>query len=188
MSAVLYWSETYDVATNTHVVKIDNIKFKSSNWYGFTYYLTGSIVVNGTTVFSCSSTSGSHYVSINSQNTEYPITANSGYSAPPWSSGSITGNTDGTKTVTVKFNFSGYSVSGTGANGFNVTTSSDIALTTVPRKSTVSMNAATMGSAATISITRASSSFTHTLTYSFGNAAGRSRQRPQQHPFHGHRL
>ena len=96
---------------NTH------IKFKSSNWYGFTYYLTGSIVVNGTTVFSCSSTSGSHYVSINSQNTEYPITANSGYSAPPWSSGSITGNTDGTKTVTVKFNFSGYSVSGTGANG-----------------------------------------------------------------------
>lgn len=37
MSAVLYWSETYDVATNTHVVKIDNIKFKSSNWYGFTY-------------------------------------------------------------------------------------------------------------------------------------------------------
>ena len=67
MSAVLYWSETYDVATNTHVVKIDNIKFKSSNWYGFTYYLTGSIVVNGTTVFSCSSTSGSHYVSINSQ-------------------------------------------------------------------------------------------------------------------------
>ncbi len=172
MSAVLYWSETYDVATNTHVVKIDNIKFKSSNWYGFTYYLTGSIVVNGTTVFSCSSTSGSHYVSINSQNTEYPITANSGYSAPPWSSGSITGNTDGTKTVTVKFNFSGYSVSGTGANGFNVTTSSDIALTTVPRKSTVSMNAATMGSAATISITRASSSFTHTLTYSFGNASG----------------
>lgn len=54
MSAVLYWSETYDVATNTHVVKIDNIKFKSSNWYGFTYYLTGSIVVNGTTVFSLS--------------------------------------------------------------------------------------------------------------------------------------
>ena len=40
MSAVLYWSETYDVATNTHVLKIDNIKFKSSNWYGFTYYLT----------------------------------------------------------------------------------------------------------------------------------------------------
>ena len=172
MSAVLYWSETYDVANNTHVVKIDNIKFKSTNWYGFTYYLSGSITVDGTTVFSCSSASGSHYVSVNSQNTEYAITANSGYSSPPWSSNSITGNVDGSKTVTVAFNFSGYSTSGSGANGFNVTTSADIALTTIPRKSTVSMSAATMGTAATISITRASSSFTHTLSYAFGSASG----------------
>jgi len=172
MSAVLYWSETYDVASNTHVVKIDNIKFKSTNWYGFTYYLSGSITVDGTTVFSCSSTSGSHYVSVNSQNTEYAITANSGYSSPPWSSSSITGKVDGSKTVTVAFNFSGYSVSGTGANGFNVSTSADIALTTIPRKSTVSMSAATMGTAATVSITRASSSFTHTLSYAFGSASG----------------
>ena len=35
MSAILYWSETYDVSSNTHVVSIDNITFKSSNWYGF---------------------------------------------------------------------------------------------------------------------------------------------------------
>ena len=38
MSAVLYWSETYDVASNTHVVSIDNITFKSSNWYGSVSY------------------------------------------------------------------------------------------------------------------------------------------------------
>ena len=61
MSAVLYWSETYDVASNTHVVSIDNITFKSSNWYGFTYYLKGTISVNGTQVFSCTSASGSHH-------------------------------------------------------------------------------------------------------------------------------
>ena len=172
MSAVLYWSETYDVASNTHIVSIDNIKFKSSNWYGFTYYLTGSISVNGTTVFSCTSSSGSHHVSVVSQNTEYAIVAASGYSSPPWASGSIAGKTDGSKSVTISFNFSGYSIDGTGANGFNTTTSSTVALFTIPRKSTVSMSAATMGSSSTISITRASSSFTHTLTYAFGSATG----------------
>jgi len=171
-SAVLYWSETYDVASNTHVVSIDNITFKSSNWYGFTYYLHGSISVNGTQVFSCTSTSGSHHVRIDSQNTEYGIVASSGYSSPPWRSGNITGNTDGTKSVTIAFNFEGYTTDGRGANGFNTTTSSTVALYTIPRKSTVSMSAATMGSSTTISITRASSSFTHTLTYAFGNTTG----------------
>ena len=58
MSAILYWSETYDVSSNTHVVSIDNITFKSSNWYGFTYYLSGSVTVDGTTGFSCTSSSG----------------------------------------------------------------------------------------------------------------------------------
>ena len=171
MSAVLYWSETYDVASNSHVVSIDNITFKSSNWYGFTYYLHGNITVDGTTVFSCTSTSGTHNVRIDSQNTEYPISAVGG-SLPPWRSGSISGNTDGTKSVTIAFNFSGYTTDGRGANGFNTTTSSTVALYTIPRKSSVSMNAATMGSSTTISISRASSSFTHTLTYAFGSATG----------------
>ena len=171
MSAVLYWSETYDVATNTHVVSIDNITFKSSNWYGFTYYLNGSITVDGTTVFSCTSSSGSHHVRIERQNTEYSIVASSGYSSPPWHSGTIYGNTDGSKSVTISFNFSGYTTDGTGANAFNTITSSTVALYTIPRKSSVSMSAATMGSTSTISITRASSSFTHTLTYAFGSAS-----------------
>lgn len=171
MSAVLYWSETYDVASNTHVVSIDNITFKSSNWYGFTYYLNGSITVDGTTVFSCTSTSGTHNVRIDSQNTEYPIAAVGG-SLPPWRSGSISGNADGSKSVTIAFNFSGYTTDGRGANGFNTVTSQTVSLYTIPRKSSASMGAATMGSASTISITRASSSFTHTLTYAFGSASG----------------
>lgn len=172
MSAVLYWSETYDVASNTHVVSIDTIKFKSSNWYGFTYYLNGSISVNGTTVFSCTSSSGSHHVRIESQNTEYAIVTSSGYSSPPWRSSSITGNTDGTKSVAIAFNISGYTIGGDGANGFNVNTSSTVALYTIPRKSSCSMAATTLGNEGTISITRASSSFTHTLSYAFGNITG----------------
>ena len=172
MSAVLYWSETYDVASNTHVVSIDNITFKSSNWYGFTYYLKGTISVNGTQVFSCTSASGSHHVRIDSQNAEYSIAASSGYSSPPWKSGSITGNTDGTKSVTISFSFDGYTTDERGANGFNTTGQATVALYTIPRKSSCSMSATNLGSTGTISISRASSSFTHTLTYTFGNATG----------------
>ena len=151
MSAILYWSETYDVSSNTHVVSIDNITFKSSNWYGFTYYLSGSVTIDGTTVFSCTSSSGSHNVTIHSQNTEYGISAASG-SAPPWTSGSITGSTDGSKSVTIAFNFSGYSIDGRGANGFNTTNQATVALYTIPRKSSCSMSATNLGSTGTISI------------------------------------
>ena len=36
MTAVVYWSETYNESANTHVVSINRIMLKSSNWYGFT--------------------------------------------------------------------------------------------------------------------------------------------------------
>lgn len=45
-------------------------------------------------------------------------------------------------------------------------------LSTIPRASTPSMGTATTNSAITINTNRASDSFTHTLTYSFGNASG----------------
>lgn len=53
-----------------------------------------------------------------------------------------------------------------------ITASANIALDSIPRASGISMSAGTLGSAATIAINRASSSFTHTITYKFGNAAG----------------
>lgn len=45
-------------------------------------------------------------------------------------------------------------------------------LPTIPRASSVSCSTANIGSNATITINRASSSFTHTLTYSFGSLTG----------------
>lgn len=53
-----------------------------------------------------------------------------------------------------------------------ITASANIALDSIPRASSISMSAGTLGSAATITISRASSSFTHTITYKFGSAAG----------------
>ena len=46
------------------------------------------------------------------------------------------------------------------------------ALTTIPRTSGVSCSTANIGTAPTITISSASSSFTHTLTYAFGNLSG----------------
>ena len=53
-----------------------------------------------------------------------------------------------------------------------ITASANITLDSIPRASSVSAANMTMGSAGTISINRASSAFTHTLAYSFGNTSG----------------
>ena len=170
MSAVCYWSETYNVSANTHVVSIDKLMLKSSNWYGFTYYLDGSVSVNGTAVATFSSGQGTHNCTVSSQNTEYKV--NSSSAPSPWTSGSITGNADGTKSVSIALKFKGYTIDGSGANAFSIDSSQTVTLYTIPRKSSVSMSSGTLGSASTISISRASSSFTHTLSYAFGSASG----------------
>lgn len=172
MSAKCYWSETYNESANTHVVSIDKICLISTNWYGFTYYPNGTVSVGGTNVVSFNSSAGGHSCTINSQNGEYQINASAGYSASPWYSGTITGNADGSCSVTITLNFMGFTVNGSGANGFQINGSSTVTLYTIPRRSSVSMNASTMGTATTLTISRASSSFTHTLTYSFGSASG----------------
>lgn len=54
----------------------------------------------------------------------------------------------------------------------SITASAYITLDSIARASTVSASNVAMGSATTIAISRASSSFTHTLTYTFGNTTG----------------
>lgn len=171
-SVVIYWSETYNESANTHNVSITKCQLKSSNWYGFTYYPNGGLYINGTQVVTFNSALGSHNCTIGSQNTGYDIVATSGYSGPPWTLSNIAGNTDGTKSVSISANFQCFTAAGNGGSGWSVNSSQTVTLHTIPRKSSVSMPATTMGSAGTISVTRASSSFTHTITYSFGNTTG----------------
>lgn len=54
----------------------------------------------------------------------------------------------------------------------SITASANITLDSIPRASSVSAPNGTMGTALSVSISRASSSFTHTLTYAFGNTSG----------------
>ncbi len=78
---------------------------------------------------------------------------------------------DGSKSLTISavFNIRA-TLSGTYYG--SITASATITLDSIPRASSVSAASVTMGSATTIAISRASSSFTHTLTYTFGSATG----------------
>lgn len=80
----------------------------------------------------------------------------------------IAHSSDGTKTVTLQgawsTSHSSY-ISGGSASG-------QVTLTRIARASSISNLSANLGRAGTISITRQSSDFTHTLTYTFGSASG----------------
>lgn len=68
---------------------------------------------------------------------------------------------------TISFSVEGYSYSYTVSSA-----SGSLKLTKIPRVSNVSCTNANIGSNATIAISRYSNSFTHTITYTFGNLTG----------------
>ena len=82
-------------------------------------------------------------------------------------SADIVHNSDGNKTAYASFKWvSGHSRVGT------IIGSASKVLTTIPRTSSVSCSSFNIGDATTIVISRASDSFTHTVTWAFGNASG----------------
>ena len=117
------------------------------------WVMTGGFkaVINGTTVYSTS--------------TDTRIQLYNGTSVASGTT-KITHNADGTKSFSLSIEAGVYTYA------VSVTASGTHTLDTIPRASTVSATNANMGSASTITITRASSSFTHTLTYSFGSTTG----------------
>jgi hypothetical protein len=90
----------------------------------------------------------------------------------------INHNADGTKTFTLNVSFETTYTQGANANlnkgtPKSGTISKSITLPTIPRASSFSFtDGLTMGTTSTITISRASSSFTHTLKYAFGNTSG----------------
>lgn len=78
----------------------------------------------------------------------------------------ITHNSDGTKKLTVSASYTSGVSSGT------VAASATKTLTTIPRKSTLSVGNGTLGTSQTLTVTRQTTSFTHTITYTCGSASG----------------
>ena len=111
-----------------------------------------AVVINGRTVYS-----GGTYSDITD------------YRERTFASGTmeIDHESDGSKTFTVSA-FSGWLY----GNGDYNAPAQSFELPTIPRATVPSMGAATIGEEVTIILPRASSTFTHTLTYSFGSASG----------------
>ena len=123
---------------------------------GHKYYLNAikmsSVVINGVEVYS-----GGTYSNI----TDYQDRTFASAAMK------IAHNPDGSKSFTVS-GFSGWIYE----SGTTYASSQTFTLPTIPRASSVSCSTANIGSNATITISRASSSFTHTLSYAFGNLTG----------------
>lgn len=151
-----WWQDSQSIANNSSVV----------GWHL-------QLVTSGGSI--SSSASKSWNVTVNGSNYSGTCTIGVGTnSTKTLASGSTTigHNADGTKSFSFSFslqfdiNYSGVGWIGTKSGSGSGT------LSTIPRTSSVSSTNANIGENITISINRASSSFTHTLTYSFGNLSG----------------
>lgn len=130
-----------------------------------TYYPYNS---TSSAVFTVKSTSGTQLYSA-TKNPKYDLGSN-GYKkvldiSPD---AEISHESDGKKSIVISFSFNG-KLSSYYPNG---SISKTVELPTIPRTSSVTCADGNIGSATTININRASSSFTHTLTYSFQGLTG----------------
>ena len=158
-----------------------NTKYGSCFWVKWEISGSQSISDNKTTIaWSCGLTPGEQYydnaikmsavsiagVKVYDGGTYSDITD---YKDRTFASGTLelSHNADGTKSFTVAA-FSGWLF----GNGDYTAAAKSFTLPTIPRATTPSIGPVTIGGKATISLPRASTAFTHTLSYSFGSASG----------------
>lgn len=153
-----YLTETYDVSTNTSTLSIAH-RIRIMEEWGGRYDIPDNtpiyVTIDGTTTTHTFSSMPSVYPN----NT--PVTVQT-------TTHTITHNSDGAKTITISCRWNNSSAQYQGA-----TSSKTVTLTTIPRASSMTFTKSqTMGTAYTFTISRASSSFTHTITWSFGGSSG----------------
>ena len=146
------------IANNTSNVTI-NFYIKgpwAPSYYDWTTYY--GIIVDG---------------SIKDSGSSRPYVSTSNVKLLSWT-GDVAHNSDGSKSISVSVYLTNGSASylPTQYPSSSPLYMGSVSLTTIPRASSVSCSTADIGSNATISISRASSSFTHTLSYTFGSLSG----------------
>lgn len=145
------WSATQNITGNYSTVTAILTYSRVNSGYTTKGTWKGSIVVNG------SSSSGSKYITItqNSNTEAMRVTVQ------------VPHNSDGTKIFTLSATGS---IADTTLDSTSI--SASITLDTIPRMSTVSASSFVIGNSCTITVTKAVSTFTHILKWSFGSAAG----------------
>ena len=148
--------DSTSIANNTSTISY-SLKIKSGN-YSYAQYGTGwSIYINGSRV---------SYMPDNGTDTS--LSANSSLTLATGTT-TVTHNNDGAKTVNISASVS--MPEGSYGPG-DMSCSGTWALTTIPRASSLSIPTLTIGSASTLTVTAASNTFTHQITYSFSGLTG----------------
>ena len=148
------WSATQDKVNNKSTITAKLYYKKSSSSSSSTSGTWGGTIVIGG-------------VSKSFSGVKVTLAANNTYVLVATATQTISHNTDGTKSVTI-------SATGSiaGSTLSSTTISQAVTLDTIPRASSISCTTVNIESNPTITISRASSSFTHTVTYTFGSLTG----------------
>lgn len=167
------YTESYNISTNQTTVNITSVQIKNGSYNIGTVVIKGSVKINGTVI--CSFSPG--------ESASTQVNLKTTYETIPGSTGSavVNHNSDGTGSFTLTldeavsaivafqgifgYRDSSYKV------GIQTPSNQTVNLTPRPRTSSVSATNAYFGSAVTISISRYSSTFKHTVVAS---CAGRS--------------
>lgn len=156
------------VANNTSSVSW-TLKLLSGSHSFISYRIGRTVTLAGTTVHS-QSWSGSEYYNLGANSS---LTLASGTSNIPHNAD---GALDMSAAVTMEISKGPHSPAsgeqGSGNKTFSM--SGTRTLTTIPRKSTLDASDGTLGTQQTLTITRASTGFTHTLTYACGSLTGQT--------------
>lgn len=149
------WSATQSVSGNYSDVTATLTYSRTNTGYTTGGTWNGSITINGTKA------TGSKYIEITHNSNTAALTAKT----------RVYHKTDGSKSITISASgsISGSSLSST-------TISQSVTLDTIPRATTpvLSVSSVDMGGTVTITLDRASTSFTHRLSYSFGSLTGQT--------------
>lgn len=169
------WSEEYNIQTNTSSLSITSVKIQSTQ-YARAWFPDGTISVDGNVVKTMENSGyATHavYLAANDNWVELysPNPGVHGEDGFPWSAGEISHNADGSKNVTFSVDLSFWRDSTTTASP-KITGSNVVTLTTIPRASELSVSNGTLGTAQTLTVTKKSSSFTDTITYTCGSESG----------------
>jgi hypothetical protein len=148
---IVNWGD-YDIANNRTYVSISYQRTRDSGYNNYGYANPSQISIDGSQVANAT-----------------PYSAHNQYATQTlctWE-GWIYHNNEGQKSINVSASFSSTSSNLSGGNVSGI-----VDLPTIPRASSINASSVDIGSNTTISINRASNSFTHTITYSFGSLSG----------------
>lgn len=167
----VYWREDYDAVNNHSTITVTDVQ-------GYLWHRNGwakvalKITAGDVTVMN---SSGQWMFSANADTTLRSVVSTSDYTVgfSEVTSAPIYHNDDGSKTITITFTLVDCTISSVGFNATdNQSTSATVALTPIPRASTISATDANIESVSTVTVNRKSSAYTHSIKYTFGSLSG----------------